>query len=94
MTKKELVKLLNEKFTDDEEVFISFYDDQGECVEPISKVDTVSQTFEKYDYEVNINGEWVPYMNKLVHPRRVFEEYQIRTVNHQQWTETKKCICA
>jgi hypothetical protein len=93
MTKKELVKLLNEKFTDDEEVFVKFCDDQGECVEPISKVDNVSQTFEKYEYEVNIDGKWVPYTNKLVHPRRVYDEYLIRTVNHKQWTETKKCIC-
>lgn len=93
MTKKELVKLLNEKFSDDEEVFVSFCDDQGECVEPISRVDDVSQTFESYVYEVNIDGKWVPYTNKLVHPRRVYDEHLIRTVNHLQWTETKGCIC-
>lgn len=93
MTKKELVKLLNEKFSDDEEVFVKFCDDQGECVEPISKVDNVSQTFVQYDYEVNIDGKWVPYTNRLVHPLRIYNKHMVKQVNHKQWTETKKCIC-
>lgn len=93
MTKKELVKLLNEKFSDDEEVFVKFCDDQGDCVEPISTVDNVSQTFASFDYEVNIDGKWVPYTNKLVHPRRIYDEESIRTVNYKEWTKTNKCIC-
>ena len=93
MTKKELVKLLNENFSDDEEVFVSFQDDQGDCVESILKVDNVSRTFVDYDYEINIDGKWVLFNRALLTHIRNFENEQIRKVNYRQWTETKKCIC-
>ena len=94
MTKKELVELLDKNFADDEEVFFTYCDDMGECVEKVSGITTVTQTFCDYEYEVlNDDGEWVAYEFGKVHPtRKGYKNGEYREVNYREWKKTNKCI--
>ena len=94
MTKKELVKLLNENFADDEEVFVRYDDDQGECVDKIREVNEVTQTFIEKHYNVLIGGKWVRWDKGMQHPSYFgYKDREWEEVIDREWQETKKCIC-
>lgn len=94
MTKKELVKLLNENFADDEEVFMRYDDEQSECVTEIREVREVIQTFIENHYNVLIGGKWVRWDKGMQHPSRFgYKAGEWEEVIDHKRQETKKCIC-
>lgn len=96
MTKKELVELLNAKFADDEEVFVRYDDDQGECVGEIKSVEDVTQNFIKRRFQVlnPATNEWEDWPRGDEHPTyHGYKREECRVIVDREWSETKKCIC-
>lgn len=96
MTKKELVELLNANFADNDEVFVRYEDNQGECVGGIKSVEDVTQNFIKRHFQVFnpiING-WEDWKRGKDHPiYHGFKCGEWREIVDREWSETKKCIC-
>lgn len=94
MTKKELVELLNANFADNDEVFVHYEDDQGECVDGIKAVEDVTQNFLKRHFQVlnHATGEWKdwPHEDHPTYHGYKYREY--REIIDREWSETKKCL--
>lgn len=95
MTKKELVELLNANFADNEEVFVRYDDDQGECVGEIKSVEDVTQNFIKRHFQVlnPITDEWEVWPREDHPTYHGYKNGEYREIIDREWSETKKCIC-
>lgn len=93
MTKKELIAFLNANFADNDEVFVMYEDDHGECVASIDSIRDVKECFQKDHFEVMENGNWIRWENPFVHPSAHFRHGKWRRVLDREWSITKKCIC-
>lgn len=97
MIKKELVELLNTNFADNDEVFVRYDDDQGECIGDIKSVEDVTQNFlERHFYVLNpVTNEWELWPRGDEHPsHHGYKVGQYREIIDREWSITKKCICA
>lgn len=91
MTRKELVDLLTANYAEDDEVYVRYLDDQGECVEKVTGIQDVTQTYCKGYYEVRgANGEW----EKLKDGDSVwnYTTDNARYVTDSRYDVTRKCI--
>ena len=91
MTKKDLVKLLDAKYADDDEVYVRYLDDQGECIEKAVGVEDVTKTHTQGHYEVKTaDGEWkkVPEDESLWG----YASRDIKYVTDKTYDVTKTCI--
>jgi hypothetical protein len=91
MTRKELVDLLVANYAEDDEVYVRYLDDQGECVDKVKGVDDVIQTYCNGHYEVRgANGEW----EKLKDGDSLwnYTTDNSRYVTDHKYDRTRKCI--
>ena len=92
MTRKELVDLLVANYAEDDEVYVRYEDDQGECVDKVKGVEDVTQTCCNGHYEVkNENGsEW----RKLAEGDSIwyYPRDCVRYVTDETYDVTRKCI--
>ena len=92
MTRKELVKLLESSYGEDDEVYVRYLDDQGECVDKAVGVADVTQTFCNGHYEVKdgYGSEW----RKLDDGDSIWNYTRecVRYVTDYNYDVTRKCI--
>ena len=92
MTRKELVDLLVANYAEDDEVYVCYSDDQGECVEKAKGVEDVTQTFCRGYYEVKdgYGSEW----RKLKEGESVYNFVSgfARYIQEGTYDVTRKCI--
>ena len=91
MTRKELVKLLESSYGEDDEVYVCYSDDMGECVDKVKGVEDVTQTRCNGHYEVRgANGEW----EKLKDGDSVYNytTANARYVTDYKYDVMRKCI--
>ena len=61
MTRLELVKLLEENYREDDEVYVMYRDDQGQCIDMVCGVEDVMEEHCYGHHELrDENGEWIP----------------------------------
>lgn len=92
MTRKELVDLLVANYAEDDEVYVCYTDDMGECVDKVKGVGDVTQTHCNGHYEVR-NGDdenWT----KLAEGDSIWNYSQggVRYVQTGSYDVTRKCI--
>ena len=93
MTRKELVKLLESSYGEDDEVYVCYEDDQGECVDVAKCVEDVTQTCCNGHYEVrkDKDSEW-----ETVREEDSIWRYApgdcVRYVTDYNYDVTRKCI--
>ena len=92
MTRKELVDLLVANYAEDDEVYVRYEDDQGECVDKVKGVEDVTQTCGKGHYEVRsgIGEDWT----RLAEGDSVWNYSRecVRYVTDETHNETRRCI--
>ena len=91
MTRKELVDLLVANYAEDDEVYVRYLDDMGECVDKVTGVGDVTQTHCNGHYEVRgANGEW----EKLAEDDSIWNYSRecARYVTDEKYDVTRKCI--
>ena len=92
MTRKELVKLLESSYGEDDEVYVRYLDDMGECVDKVTGVGDVTQTHCKGHYEVKdgYGSEW----RELAEGDSIWNYSRdcVRYVTDERYDVTRKCI--
>ena len=91
MTRKELVDLLVANYAEDDEVYVRYLDDQGECIDEVKSVEDVTQTHCNGHYEVRgANGKW----EKLKGGDSLWNYTTVNTryVTDSKYDVTRKCI--
>lgn len=92
MTRKELVDLLVANYAEDDEVYVRYEDDQGECVDKVKGVEDVTQTHCNGHYEVRngIGGNWT----RLAEGDSIWNYFEecVRHVTDETHEVTRKCI--
>ena len=90
MTRKELVDLLVANYAEDDEVYVRYLDDQGECVDKVKGVEDMTQTYCQGYYEVKDNDGW----RKMDDGERAmnFANGCVRYVQTGSYDVTRKCI--
>ena len=90
MTRKELVDLLVANYAEDDEVYVRYFDDQGECVDKVNGVEDVTETFCQGYYEVKVDGNW----RKMENGECAidFARDCVRYVQTGDYDVTRKCI--
>ena len=91
MTRKELVKLLESSYAEDDEVYVRYEDDQGdECVDNVKGIGDVTQTCSIGHYEVrNADGDWLEIGCDDVWN---YARECVRHVTDSEYDVTRKCI--
>ena len=92
MTRKELVELLVANYGEDDEVFVKYVDDQGDCVDMVKGVEDVTQTFCNGHYEVrkDKDSEWETLREDDSIWRHAID--CVRYVTDYNYDVTRKCI--
>lgn len=92
MTRKELVDLLVANYAEDDEVYVRYEDDQGECVDKVKGVEDVTQTHCNGHYEVrkDKDSEWetLGEDDSIWH----YSRDCVRYVTDEEYDVTRKCI--
>lgn len=90
MTRKELVDLLVANYAEDDEVYVCYEDDQGECVDMAKCVEDVTQTTCNGHYEVRNGEEWT----RLAEGDSIWNYSRecVRYVTDERREVTRKCI--
>ena len=92
MTRKELVDLLVANYAEDDEVYVRYEDDQGECVDKVKGVEDVTQTCCNGHYEVRngVGEEWT----RLAEGDSIWNYSRecVRYVTDYDYDVTRKCI--
>ena len=92
MTRKELVKLLESSYGEDDEVYVCYSDDMGECVDKVTGVGDVTKTHCNGHYEVKdgYGSEW----RKLAEGDSIWNYSRecVRYVTDERYDVTRKCI--
>lgn len=92
MTRKELVDLLVANYAEDDEVYVRYEDDQGECVDKVKGVRDVTQTHCNGHYEVrkDKDSEW----ETLGEDDSIWHYCRdcVRYVTDEEYDVTRKCI--
>lgn len=92
MTRKELVDLLVANYAEDDEVYVCYEDDQGECVDKVKGVEDVTQTHCNGHYEVrkDKDSEW----ETLGEDDSIWNYSRecVRYVTDERYDVTRKCI--
>ena len=92
MTRKELVDLLVANYAEDDEVYVCYTDEVGECVDKVTGVGDVTQTHCNGHYEVRngVGGEWT----RLAEGDSIWNYSRecVRYVTDERREVTRKCI--
>lgn len=90
MTRKELVDLLVANYAEDDEVYVSYEDEHGECVDTAKGVGEVTQTPCNGHYEVRNGEEWT----RLAEGDSIWNYSRecVRYVTDERREVTRKCI--
>lgn len=97
MTRKELVELLIANYGENDEVFVKYEDDQGECTSTVSGVEDFTQTYitkSRWEIQDRISGEWKEISNEEARRKngcRCITD-KIRYVTVETEDITRKCI--
>lgn len=91
MTRKELVALLESQYGEDDEVFVKYDDDQGECISDVHGIEDVTQTHivkSRWEEKDDLGG-W-----HEISAKEAFQKSgeRVRYVTLETQDITKKCI--
>lgn len=103
MTRKELVKLLEENFAEDEEVKFVYTDDQGDVRGDVQYVDIHKCTFveghrEWLEIDENGHREWVKLSEEEYHDivlrksLKTYDRARLRWVTDREFDDARKCV--